>query len=147
MTDVSDLIERLEKAKEGSRELSNEVLVAFGYRWRTSDEGGILLPDNCVLVDPGGKQVVTSHCPSPTESVDDALGFVPAICGGDPWFAIERQNGPKGERVWASCAPSSSPAAMGYDASIKNGSWATTAPLALCAAILRARQSEQGGEP
>jgi hypothetical protein len=61
---MDDLIERLEAAAEGSRELSDEVLVLTPWFWE----------------DPKGGRWGDASCPrvpDPTRSVDDALGLVP----------------------------------------------------------------------
>lgn len=81
--------------------------------------------------------------PNYTTLIDVALDLVTAVCGRDPWFAIERQNR-DAFRFWASCAPDASPAGLGYDAPVTNSSWAMTAAGALClAACKQARYNER----
>ena len=113
MTD--QLIAKLEAAEAGSRELSDVVLLALGWTH----------PHTVSWVSPDGRGVHDLDAPSPTESVDDALGLVPE--GYEPgklkwghkggvYFYLE---GPK-------CA----------------GSIAQLPATAICAAILRAQAQE-----
>lgn len=79
---MTTLIARLEAATEGSRELSDEVLLALGWRYRTSGEGGILLPNECMIVDPSGRQHIKDHAPDPTQSLDDCKALTPSNLTG-----------------------------------------------------------------
>lgn len=115
MTDLSDLIARLEAATEGSRELSDEVLVAL---WVTRDDG---------WVKPNGDVCEWGDEPNCTESLDDALGLVPEGWG---WM-VEGRHGKgqatvylTGDEHWPLLA-------------------AATPALALCAAILRAKEADR----
>jgi hypothetical protein len=80
---LSDLITKLEAATEGSRELSDEVLLACGWvREGTRDprldcwrdpQGNVYDHWN----DPHGRATQVVPRPSPTESIDAALTLVP----------------------------------------------------------------------
>ena len=66
--DLNDIIRRLEEASEGSRELSDVVLMAVG--WRHS------LGPNVLWFAPDGKPWKKAR-PCPTTSLDEALTLVP----------------------------------------------------------------------
>ena len=68
---MTDLIARLEAAPEGSRELSDEVLLAVG--WEHIDTGDVREEQ---WVSPGGMYFIVSPRPDPTRSIDDALKWM-----------------------------------------------------------------------
>lgn len=68
-----DLIARLEAVAEGSRELSDEVLLICG--WRTEERGEIEID---LWWSPEGRRVFSSCQPDPTRSLDAALSLVSA---------------------------------------------------------------------
>lgn len=117
MTD--QLIAKLEAAEAGSRELSDEVLLACGWRIieREMEAPATALAE--VWFSPDG--IEADEPPSPTESVDDALGLMPE---GAYWRLQRRSDG-----FFATLAFTNSRAA--------------TVPLSLCAAILRAYVQEK----
>jgi len=111
---MTDLITRLGSAAEGSRELSDEVLRAMGWRntWPMKSDGGK---------------------PDPTRSVDDALALVP-----DGWHtgsAFER--GSRGRWLWVL-------GRGGGDHRDDTTGRGDTPALALCAALLRMKENEDG---
>lgn len=121
----ADLIARFEAAPEGSRELSDEV--ARALRWTTSfgSEGSIWWANS------GTMTFYRHSAPDFTKSVDAALSAKPAgyhISAareeGDGWF-------------WAILCTEPHKYQCGR---------ASTAPLALCIAILRALASDSKGE-
>jgi hypothetical protein len=67
---MKDLIERLEKAKEGSRELSDMVLVAHGWAAPTEDNEGWFTPDG-LFVSANRERL------DPTRSLDAAMSLAP----------------------------------------------------------------------
>ena len=118
-----ELIAALESAERGSRELSDEVLLAFGYRertWEGESVRGLCGPDERFY---GWWR----DRPSPTRSVDDALALVP-----ERWYARKIAQWPRHWEV----------------ALIKGGKLATsgaaTPALALCAAALRTMDKGEG---
>ena len=91
MADLKPLIAELEQAKEGSRELSDRVLLAVGWTtsdskdtrarfWRSPEGEDYDWWDDPHARSRGGPPLKR---PSPTESLDDALTLVPE------GFAIE----------------------------------------------------------
>lgn len=127
----AELIARLEAAEAGSRELSDEVLVALG--WRCEEEEWIgRLGIIKVWYRPNGEVVRIGCRPSPTESVDDALGLVPE---GLIWSLGIDGVGPSamiGEEF-----PGEYAIARQWYAVVDS---AATPALALCVAVLRARE-------
>lgn len=115
---MTDLIERLSAATEGSRDLSDEVLVACGWKerhdrlWETPDKEWCHPDDR----------------PNPTVSLDDALRLVP-----EGWIAY----------LEVCPAPYPSYATILYEPRNKWHGEAATAPLALCIAILRAKEAQR----
>lgn len=67
------LLSDLESAAAGSRELSDRVLLALG--WRTDQITGTCWwrPENPEAPNGTGSWFSAVDCPSPTESVDDAI--------------------------------------------------------------------------
>lgn len=76
MTDFAALIKELKQTKEGSRELSDKVLLASGWigQSESSRMAGILIPH---WKSPSGDDVPTDSRPCPTTSLDAALTLVP----------------------------------------------------------------------
>ena len=133
MTDLEDLIARLECAKAGSRELSDEVLLACGWTI-TKDRG----PQAMYISPANTGPVHQVYAPSPTEDLNAALALVPEGWGWilsryadiQLWLSgftavLEK---PTGDGEWEPLGFIAMPAVM-----------AATPALALCAAILRAR--------
>lgn len=116
----ADLISRLESAAEGSRGWSDEVLLALG--WWQSSRGVWRGPDN----------IVAERRPDPTRSVDDALSLVPGRNEHGLEWRIKMERKPCGT-WWAMLREH---AKDGWDA------MAATPALALCAAILRAKEAK-----
>lgn len=120
-----DLISRLESAAEGSRELSDEVLVRHGWRRLSpSEEARQSLnyaPEGWWQAPGGGP--LTWRRPDPTRSVDDALALVPEGWG----YMIDHMD------------PDEPEAMVGPYRGIGD-----TPALALCAAILRALEADHG---
>ena len=128
MTD--QLIAKLEAAEAGSRELSDEVLIALGYMESQWAEIGLWRDptDNTIrsATVPDAKQR-----PSPTQYVDDALGLVPV---GLIWRMDSEMSHTRGRPVaalykWVTEVTAAT-------------SSAATPALALCAAILRTQAQE-----
>jgi len=123
---LEKLISELEKAKEGSRELSDEVLLMCGWSYRPNryGPGGPQWGGGGLWTNPLGIGTAASDSrPSPTESLDAALPLVPERCWaegtlGSPSY-IEIHN----PKIYAE---------------IGKGEGATPA-LALCIAALKAR--------
>ncbi len=117
---MKDLIAELEAAPEGSRELSDKVLLAIGWIGQSaaSQQAGILIPH---WKSPDGRDVPSGLRPSPTESLDAALTLVPEGYG----FAMYAVSGGQ------------------YEATVQSGGSCIkpSLPLALCIASLRARQA------
>jgi len=112
---MTDLIKRLEEAEAGSRELSDAVLLACGameYDWKSRKY---------------------SRRPSPTQSLDDALGLVPE---GWEWEAASfaKHNNEPRAGLWRNL----------YSNDIECiASHGATPALALCIAVLKAREAEE----
>lgn len=127
---IAALLHDLETASAGSRELSDRVLLAMGWR-RVRNTGGLQLTSHWEAADGSVVEVV----PSPTESVDWLLANVPEGWRtyraheiiGTGWYWVL-------EKVGASTA-------TGH-AQVVASSEVKTAALALCAAILRAMVAE-----
>ena len=87
MAEISELIKDLEAATEGSRELSDRVLLALGWQNPMEDVG---LDDHDEMIqseywyppDMSGGAYSPNTQPDPTRSVDAALALVPEDC---PW--------------------------------------------------------------
>ena len=112
MTDT--LIARLEEATEGSRELSDECLLAVGFA---------PVPDALTMwTYPNGDYAVTAELPDPSQNVQDAIDWM--VPEGCPWEM-----------------KSVGMVEMGTERGPVEGIAATPA-LALCVASLKARQAD-----
>ena len=129
MADLKSLIAELEAAKEGSRTLSDKVLLACGWSYEPNryGPGGPQWGGGGLWTDPLGIGTAASDPrPSPTESLDAALTLVP-----DGW-AVEL-TGEKGSQGWG--------VRLTSDASQETMGLALTPALALCIAALKARDA------
>lgn len=142
MTTLSDLIARLEAAKNGNQKLGDAVLLACGWRKSPNFDRDNPQP---YWIRPDGQNVATNR-PNPTTSLDAALtlkpngwqcGFEEAGCAdhvrrpeawcwpNDFYWEQDWQNGEEGYRSH----PNATRAV------------AETPTLAMCAAILKAREA------
>ena len=64
---MTDLLSRLQQASEGSRELSDEMLLACGWK----------IGEGSWFIDPSGSKFLPDDRPDPTRSLDDAVALVP----------------------------------------------------------------------
>ena len=152
-----DLIERLEKAEGGSRELDALVCAALGYHpgfpdyeylvpWRVEADEGALIGYICPPGEPAQKR--WKRPPEPvTTSLDAALALAERVLGkgwsysiigeigGGATVTLEQPDVDLGGGVIAS------PGLCGLD---EFEAEAATPALALCAAILRSRTGEDG---
>lgn len=122
MADYNDLIERLEKAMEGSRELDEAVAVAVGVP-ATMTVGDDLIVE---------RRYVPMRCRPYTTSLDAALPLVP-----DGWaiqMAVCPENGAVVRTYWGPIREKS-----GGEVRARS----TTPALALCTAALKARQAKE----
>lgn len=138
---MTDLLKRLEEAEAGSRELSDAVLLACGW---TFYQGGVQmaitgagggLVDVWTPPNPTGEspRLYSGDRPSPTQSLDDALGLVP-----EGW--IVGNLGQKDSMGWH-CELK-----KGYQTSysgVEIGHNIKSPALALCIAVLKAREAEE----
>ena len=113
------LISRLEEAKEGSRELSNMILLALGWRER----GGRARFLTHFAVSPDGAEIPWGDHPDPSRNLQAAVDLVPE---GLPWDM-----------------ESAGIVEMGTDNGPVEGIAATPA-LALCVAIIKAMEAGDG---
>lgn len=134
---MTDLIARLKAAEVGSRELSDEVLLALG--WVKFYFSVIHASSGSVTehwTAPNGSMMYASERPSPTESVDDALALAPP----DKAYCISFQP-PNHYEVMVEVPEYS----ISSDPNDPKGRFvlgrAATPALALCAAILRAKEA------
>ncbi len=72
---MTDLIEKLRRASESSRELGDEVLLACGWKGYDPQRGGGILVSH--WTDPDGNGWPTDSRPNPTEDMNAALKLVP----------------------------------------------------------------------
>ena len=115
---MTDLIARLEAAEAGSLDLSKAVMLSFGFTWR-----GLNYWNDADEIWRGSGAV--------TESIDAALALASRVFPGFGWGMVQGS----GERAKANVTPAN--ADHGFTAT------AATPALALCAAILRAKGSDQ----
>lgn len=118
------LIERIEAAPEGNRELSDECLLAAGWT-----ESEIMYAD---LVRPDGKMINRANCPDPSQNMQDAID----------WMVPENANCHGYDQTPEGCEGYVS---RNYVKS-RSEAWliegrAATPALALAAAALRARET------
>ena len=134
MTDLKSLIAELEQAKEGSRELSDKVLLACGWRYEKIADGVGFSGkprQQDTWIDPTGvpwTRSVKSKRPSPTESLDDAMTLVLECSYIDMTIEPVREDC---DRV---CL-----AVIRIDNDTRFSGTSTTPALTLCIAALKAR--------
>lgn len=134
-TEILALADECEQAEQGSRELSDRVLLGLGWRQRQSGEAGILLPDEFMIVDPDGKQHIRAKAPDPSRSVDACLEAVP-----EGWAVhLHEASGP-GRTDWSAVLFLRKTYPSPYDS--VDCKRAHSAALSLSAALLRARAAE-----
>jgi hypothetical protein len=134
------LIKELETADQGSRELSNYVLTALGWTCISARPVGDVMTalEAQQWRSPDRKPYTEKEIPDPTQSVDDALSLVPEGWG----LTLENWSGLDTEgrvfvdgRGHVELCPA---VGGGVEAS------AATLPLAICIAILKAREASDG---
>lgn len=123
---MTDLIDRLEQAEAGSRELSDEVLLALGWSCNDRIQGKHPKIFGKYWRHPVNRNdgYWDGDQPDPTQSVDHALKLVP-----DGWLTRHSQQFSK----WL----------VEIKGDGEHEAWAASLPLALSIAIIRAH--EQGG--
>ena len=129
MTDHTALVSTLKAATEGSRELSDEVLLAHGW---TTEEGWWWGPHGEELT-----PETAAERPDPTRSIDDGVALVPE---GRGWSIVNlgarwpKPNSCYHASVDLPRAPAPAPMAVGGEAAIP--------ALALSIAALRAQEQK-----
>jgi hypothetical protein len=128
MTDIAELIARLEAATEGSRELDEAIALTFG--WTLDGQPTTAAPYRWIA--PKGGWHLTP--PLFTESVDAAMSLVPKRgAGGLLWRIILERKPLHSGPAWI--------AEVREHAKNGGGAIAHTAALALCVAALKARSA------
>ena len=116
------LIAKLESAKEGSRELSDEVLMALGWQRRPIQITGVY-----EWYRTGGDHYIGVVRPDPSRNLQDAVDLIPGKAHWAASYPVGEAElvygGPNGRLVTADAA---------------------TAPLAMCIAILKAVEAGDG---
>ena len=123
------LIAKLEQAQEGSRVLSEEVLLALGWAIRVSDKS----PHFVYWIKPGGGEFSSDNRPEPTQNLQDATGLL----APDFWWVVS------GGAQKTTGAPDAHVGCRGRQIYSQNGK-ATTPALALSIAILKAVEAGDG---
>ena len=132
MGSLAALIAALERAEEGSRELSDEVLLALGWGTR-------LEFTREVWVAPSGNS--SKHRPHPTRNLQAAVDLVPEGWG---WAAAELDQG-EPSAVLTNREPQLKPGTFDANPDKKDfRSKAATPALALVIAILKAVETKDG---
>ena len=130
---TSELIERLEKAESGSRELDREMAELFGWQLK--------MPHGFWLAPKGWKPLSPMEgLPYFTTSLDAIVSLIGEKLPGWTWAAGPRTYGEDWDLAWARIYPHRS------QADGTGNKYAKTVPLALCIALLRAIQASQGSE-
>lgn len=93
---MRSLIERLEVSPEPSRDLSDLVLLAIGWRFIDSARSG-LIP---YWTTPDRQNVIPEERPHPTGNLADAADLVPP---GRPWALLVYENGWASAGIGESC--------------------------------------------
>ena len=124
MTDLAKLISDLEAATEGSRDLSDRVLLACGWVFALGHPA-IMSESYWQAPEVNERILILGEQPSPTESIDDAVALVPE----GKRLALESD--PNADGV--NCHAAISQMFFGH---------ALTLPLALCIAVLKVRESK-----
>ena len=130
---MTDLLAKLESAGEGSRELSDECLLAVG--WVLRDDGRSLA---CWHGPNGQEFYPCDFVPDPSRNVQDAIDWmVPESLSyslGAPDWSCTGKNDESSSAAWANIFKG------------RDGEWntanAANPALALCIASLRAREAE-----
>jgi len=116
---MRELIERLEKATEGSLELDKAILLSFGFTWRGMNYWH---HDNSTMW--RGPTFFT-------RSLDAAVALVERVLPGAEWEVSNT-----GRRPGATV--------ISYERRKREGAYASTPAIALCIAILRAAEESAG---
>ena len=132
---MTDLIDRLEEATEGSRDLDEQIALASGIRHRSRRDGRGRSKGREWFVDShGGVETWANHAPYYTTSLDAALTLVPEGLGWQVWGE------PKATKYGGE-ASIEHPTDGWHFCTEANG---RTPALALCIAALKARQDDAG---
>jgi hypothetical protein len=146
MTNLNDLIERLEKAEAGSRELDADIFRSLGYKVKMLGHKGPLA-GRFLAYPPDGPDRCEPARLAVTSSLDAAIALVERVLPGWSIELISSHN----PKSWVSfVAP---PARRDPEHSISDA-WragisklratrAPTAPIALCIALLKALQAKE----
>jgi hypothetical protein len=134
-----DLIERLEKAEIGGRELDHDISEAFhphliGFRLRSGFDG--------VSVGWAGPGWSTAWPPTYTTSLDAIVALIGEKLPG--WDVVIRiPSKPTFKHVCELGAPDNTAASITDPWPFRTSAGASSAPLAACIALLRAIQTEE----
>ena len=124
------LIQELERAKEGSRELSDKVLLACGWE---REAGGTTNNNVIFWRAPGSHWIAAGGgLPSPTENLQDVLRMLPSGWAGE--VTVSLANRPQKANLWNGKFAPCSKETEGHGA---------TPALALCIAALKAREHQK----
>lgn len=134
---IDEIIKRLEAATEGSRELDAEIVVALDIRpdW-CGKSGGELWIDQDSMAEPVVRLNVLDRRSRGDPPIGDYLRYTTSL---DAALTLV----PSGFQ-WAISAPDIEQE-MSFRAEVdySDSTWAASAPLALCIAALKARQSDK----
>ena len=149
MTNLSDIIERLEKAEAGSRELDVHIAAALDIRpdWLITAAGKLVAFKGALLWQYKGHRGTSMNglppveCDPFTTSVDAAISLAEKVLPGA--YAIEVSADPSGCGAKATHWPKG----LGGENENRSEAVSQTMALALCRAILKAKaQQQEGGE-
>lgn len=117
---MSDLLDRLQNATEGSRQLSDHVLLELGWTFKQWEQRRKKVPYDWIT--PDGQGVVEyGKQPDPSRNLQDAVSLRPAA-----------------EGLSIKIRPDSADAILGGRPLV----CASTAPLAVCIGIIKAHESK-----
>ena len=141
---MKSLIERLESAGEGSRELSDECLLARGFKRRKGYHIDGRPMDGWLWDFPDGTRCYPNELPDPSQNVQDAINWlVPE--GWDYSVGTDWHKGSGGDYGEA-CMAERAEGHPGHYTSRELTSEAATPALALSAASLKAIAALRAGE-
>ncbi len=149
MDKLSEIIERLERATDPSRDLADDVLLACG--WSVIEFGALDNPSHEWLAPDESTTYVGGDHPNPLASLDAAVSLVPegmmyGLAGPWVYTADHEDETKRGRQIWEAAVDDGDNFCGDIESltDFDNSGQGPTPAIALCIASLKARAVKEG---